>query len=63
MYFMNFDLTIIWVDSAGKVVDKILARRWKTVAAPSKGAKFILETHTSRFSEYNTGDLLDFTYG
>ena len=63
MFFMNFDLTIIWVDSAGKVVDKIIAKRWKTIAAPSKGAKFILETHTSRFSEYDAGDLLEFTYG
>jgi uncharacterized membrane protein (UPF0127 family) len=63
MYFMNFDLTIIWVDSGGRVVDKIIAKRWKTIAAPSRGAKFILETHTNRFSDFNSGDLLEFTYG
>lgn len=63
MFFMNFDLTIIWVDSTGKVVDKIMANRWKTLAAPSRGAKFILETNTERFLEYNTGDILEFNYG
>ena len=63
MFFMNFDLTIIWVDSTGRVVDKIIAKRWKTIAAPASGAKFILEAHTDRFLEYNIGDLLEFNYG
>jgi uncharacterized membrane protein (UPF0127 family) len=62
MFFMNFDLAIIWVDSAGQVIDKIIANRWKTIAAPSKGAKYILETHTGRYLEYNAGDFLEFEY-
>jgi uncharacterized membrane protein (UPF0127 family) len=63
MFFMNYNLLIIWVDSTGKVVDKIIASRWKTIAAPQRGAKFILETHPGRFLEYNSGDLLEFEYG
>lgn len=63
MFFMNFDLTILWVDSTGQIVDKIIANKWKTIAAPSKGAKYILETHIDRFNEYNTGDKLEYKYG
>jgi uncharacterized membrane protein (UPF0127 family) len=59
MFFMNIDLTIIWVDSSGVVVDKVKAFRWKTLAAPRANAKYILETHTDRFGEYNCGDILE----
>lgn len=62
MFFMNFDLLIIWVDATGQIVDKIIATRWKTIAAPAKEAKYIIETHIDRFDEYNTGDFLDFKY-
>ncbi len=62
MFFMNIDLAIIWVDSAGMVVDKIYAKKWKTLAAPQKGARFILETHSDRLGEYNCGDVLDIKY-
>lgn len=62
MFFMQIDLTIVWADSAGVVVDKVLARRWKTLAAPQKNAKFIIETHIDRFDDYNCGDFLDMEY-
>jgi uncharacterized membrane protein (UPF0127 family) len=61
MFFMHIDLTIIWLDSSGSVVDKVLAHRWTTLAAPSKNAKYIIETHTDRFGDYNCGDLLEIT--
>jgi uncharacterized membrane protein (UPF0127 family) len=61
MFFMSIDLTIIWLDSSCKVVDKVLARRWVTLAAPEKGAKYIIETHTDRFGDYNCGDLVEIT--
>lgn len=62
MFFMTYDLVIIWADSSGQVVDKVLAYRWKTIAAPQKKAKYILETHIDRFAEYNCGDILEFIY-
>jgi uncharacterized membrane protein (UPF0127 family) len=62
MYFMEYDLAIIWTDASGRVVDKVNARRWKTIAAPVKNAKYILETHIERFQEYNCGDKLEFVY-
>jgi uncharacterized membrane protein (UPF0127 family) len=59
MFFMNIDLLIIWADSNGRIVDKIYAYRWKTIAAPGKNAKYILEAHIDRFEDYNCGDLLE----
>lgn len=59
MFFMWIDLTIFWADSDGVVVDKVLAKKWKTLAAPQKGAKYIIETHIDRFDDYNCGDLLE----
>lgn len=61
MFFMSIDLTIIWLDSSYTVVDKVLAHRWITLAGPSKNAKYIIETHTDRFDDYNCGDLLEIT--
>ncbi len=60
MFFMNYDLTILWTDSKGRIVDRVLAKKWITLAAPSRKAKFILETHTERFEDYNIGDILEF---
>jgi uncharacterized membrane protein (UPF0127 family) len=62
MYFMNIDLAIIWTDSTGRIVDKVNAHRWKTIAAPKANAKYILETHIERIEEYNCGDILEFVY-
>lgn len=62
MFFMNMDLSIFWLNSAGKVIDKIHARRWKTIAAPNEGATYILETHPDRIDEYNYGDILEIKY-
>lgn len=59
---MNMDLAIFWLDSTGKVIDKVLARRWKTIAAPNEGATYILETHPDLIDEYNIGDILEIMY-
>lgn len=62
MWFMNYDLSIFWADNSGIIVDKVIACKWKTLAAPKQNAKYILETHIDRFDEYNYGDKLDFQY-
>ncbi|BCY18828.1 hypothetical protein hrd7_26770 [Leptolinea sp. HRD-7] len=62
MFFMRIDLAIVWADSNGVVVDKILAKQWKTLASPQKGAKYIIETHIDRFDDYNCGDLLEIAH-
>jgi uncharacterized membrane protein (UPF0127 family) len=63
MFFMNYDLTIIWVNSSGTIVDRTIATRWKTIARPCSPAKYILEAHPDRFCDYRIGDSLEFNYG
>jgi uncharacterized membrane protein (UPF0127 family) len=58
MFFMNFDIAVIWADEQLRVVDVQLARRWRPVYAPAKAAKYVLETHPSRLKDYQDGDQL-----
>ena len=56
MFFMNFDLAVIWLDENYKVVDKIIAKRWKPYYAPAVPAAHVLETHPERIHDFTNGD-------
>lgn len=56
MFFMNFDLAVIWLDENFRVVDKILAKRWKPYYAPAIAATHVLETHPDRLVDFSNGD-------
>lgn len=58
MFFMNFDIAVVWADPNLRVVDVQLARRWRPAYAPAKAAKYILETHPDRLSDFQIGDQL-----
>ncbi len=58
MFFMNFDLAVVWADADLRVVDVQFARRWRPAYAPAKAAKYVLETHPKRLSDYQIGDQL-----
>jgi uncharacterized membrane protein (UPF0127 family) len=58
MLFMNFDITTVWLDTSNRVVDVILAKRWRLAYAPKAPAKSILECHTDRLADFHPGDLL-----
>lgn len=58
MFFMNFDIAVIWADNDLRVVDVKYARRWRPYYAPSKAAKFVLETHPKRLKDFQVGDQL-----
>lgn len=60
MFFMNFDLAVIWIGRDKKVVDLCLAHRWRPYYAPRKPAQFILETHPARLDQFHIGDQLAF---
>lgn len=60
MLGMWTDLTLVWVDSAGKVVDRCMAHPWHIVYIPQKPAKYVLEINPSRFNEFNVGDEVSF---
>ncbi len=58
MFFMNFDIAVIWADESLRVVDAQLARRWRPAYAPAQAAKYVLETHPDRLKDFEIGDQL-----
>ena len=60
MMFMRIDLAVIWINSDFKVVDRVLARRWKLAYFPKSAARYVLETGTSHIDEFNIGDKVSF---
>ncbi len=58
MFFMNYDITVLWLDAHLVIVDKALAKKWHPFYGPSEPAKYILELHHSQFAEYSIGDKL-----
>lgn len=62
MFFMNFDLCVIWINDMYQVVDVKICKRWKPVYVPSQPARFILETHVSQENHFTIGDQVTFTY-
>ena len=60
MMFMNYDITVLWLDKNMVVIDKVLAKKWAPYYASKKPAQYVVELHQSRFSEYSIGDELVF---
>jgi uncharacterized protein len=60
MFFMNFDIAVIWLNSDFKIVDMRYARRWHPAYFPAAPARYILETNPLYMEEYNTGDQLEY---
>jgi len=60
MFFVFIDLGIVWINDAGKIVDKCLAKRWLTIKAPKQSARYILEIDPERLNEFNIGDKIHF---
>ncbi len=56
MLFMNFDIAVIWLDKNLQVVDGQIALRWRPAYTPAKPAKYVLEIHPSRLSEFMRND-------
>jgi len=62
MFFMRFDICVVWINDAHEVVDVQLARRWRPAYAPAKPARYILETHVSQMDNFKIGDQVSFLY-
>ena len=58
MMFMNYDITVLWLDKQMVIIDKVLAKKWVPFYFPKKPAQYIVELHQSKFSEYSIGDQL-----
>lgn len=61
MFFMNFDIGVVWVDSTLRVVGKTLAKRWHPLYAPKQPARFTLELHPDRLANFSVGDHISIT--
>jgi uncharacterized membrane protein (UPF0127 family) len=60
MLFVWMDLAVVWINSAGEVVDVRLARRWSLAYAPQRPARFVLEMVPARLDEFGVGDRIQF---
>jgi uncharacterized membrane protein (UPF0127 family) len=60
MFFMSFDIAVIWINNQYRVVDKSIARRWSPFYMASSPARYILETHPDRIDDFSIGDEVRF---
>ena len=61
MLFVVFELTVVWINSDMKVVDKILAKPWRPAYFAKAPAKYVLEIHPDRWENFQIGDVVQFT--
>lgn len=60
MFFVSFDLTVIWINSEMKVVDKASAKSWRPAYLSKQAAKYVLEIHPERWDDFQIGDVVEF---
>jgi uncharacterized membrane protein (UPF0127 family) len=60
MLFMNFDISAIWVNKSGVVVDKTIARRWHLAYAPREPANRVIELHPRHINDFHVGDQITY---
>lgn len=60
MFFMRFDLAVIWLDRDHRVVDKTIAKKWRPYYAAKSKAQFVIEAHVNRINEFQLNDQVKF---
>ncbi len=60
MFFVPFDLAVIWINSELCVVDKVIARGWHPAYFPARAARYTLEIHPDRIDNFLIGDQVEF---
>lgn len=55
-FFVPFDLSVFWINTNMMVVDRMLARAWRTIHIPCSAAKYTLEMHPADIDEFKPGD-------
>lgn len=63
MFFMFFSIGVVWLDKAGVVVDKKLAKPWRPAYAPDAPAQYYIEANPSILDRVEIGDTLRFDEG
>jgi len=60
MFFVSFDLAVIWINSNMQVVDKVLAKSWRPAYFSKRPARYVLEIHPERWGDFEIGDGVEF---
>ena len=60
MFFVPFELNVVWINTDMQVVDKIIAKAWRPAYFPAAPARYILEIHPRRWEDYHIGDTVEF---
>jgi uncharacterized membrane protein (UPF0127 family) len=60
MFFVFFDIGVIWLDRERRVVDKVVARPFRPYYAPRSPAQYYVEGCPGILEHVRLGDLLDF---
>ncbi|MCX8025166.1 MAG: DUF192 domain-containing protein [Thermanaerothrix sp.] len=61
MLFMRFDVAVIWINRAHRVVDICHARPWELMYVPQQPASYILETHPNYLAYFTVNDEIEIT--
>jgi hypothetical protein len=56
MFFVPFPIAVVWINDAGRVVDKALALPWRPFYAPRAPARYTLETQPAGLDRFSIGD-------
>ncbi len=62
MFFVPFDLNVVWINSDMEVVSKVIAKPWRPAYFPARPARYILEIHPNRWEEYQAGERVEFIH-
>jgi uncharacterized membrane protein (UPF0127 family) len=62
MFFMNFDIAVIWIDKHFRVVDVQIAQKGHALYSPSAPAQYTLETSVENFGFFHPGDQIKVDY-
>ena len=54
------DLAVIWINADYTVVDALHAKAWHLAYFPKRPAKYILEIHPKRITDFKIGDKVTF---
>jgi uncharacterized membrane protein (UPF0127 family) len=60
MLFVFFDLGVIWVNDAGEVVGKVLAKQWRPSYVPPAPARYVIEGQPVILEKVQVGDHVEF---
>ena len=60
MLFCFMDLGVIWVNSAGQVVDTVIAQPWRPSYLPQAPATYVIEADPSVIQRVQVGDRIEF---